>query len=194
MLFTNIFIFLYICFLIFRHGVDYIYDKPARFILSLFNFGLLGILIYLTPLSFHNNHLKIIPEFIFFLFTQEIITYSIHFSFHKSKLLYQYIHRIHHLEKAENWLSAFFMSPLELMFQIYPSFIIPPLIINNIFGNINKITYELWTIGAIFFFLNSHVGKNSIVTSKFHWLHHKYLQGNYGSDYIDLFFSSTINK
>lgn len=196
----DIFMIAYHTWLYHRLGIS-IQTTWSNLGLSCINFFLLRQLIIwgLPFISFNaeftNNTIAVLLQVAFFYFVQEIYMYFIHRLMHKIKFLYIWIHRRHHLAKAECFTTAMYMSPLEIILHIYPDLMLGPVILYNYCGYIYKEAFTIWTCLATFYFIWSHSGVTDSLympSSKDHWLHHKYYNVNYGSGLLDRIFGTAL--
>jgi methylsterol monooxygenase len=119
----------------------------------------------------------------------DLLAYILHYIYHKSKILYKYIHSIHHQEKNPTFLSTIYMHPIEIcsFFIIYRL----PLIIGVSFNLYTFVLYQ--TILIIITFLDHSVNKYMFSD---HFQHHKYLIGNYATcfQFWDSFFGTKLKN
>jgi sterol desaturase/sphingolipid hydroxylase (fatty acid hydroxylase superfamily) len=141
-----------------------------------------------------NMTIPMILQIVFFYVVQELYMHQIHRIMHKVKFIYSYVHSWHHTVKAEDFSTAFYMHPLEIIFFIYPNLMLGPFILYCYLGFLYKESMIIWTGLATFYFIFSHTGVESdyLPSTRHHWLHHKYLVGNFGSWLSDTLFGTVI--
>lgn len=185
----DIFTILYHIWLYYRVGISK-QTKWSQIALSFINFILLRQCVLWTipfinfNFEYTNRILFVIFQVGVFYLIQELYMYFIHRLLHWSKLLYTWVHRQHHLLKAECFTTASYMSPIEIIIHIYPNVILGPIIFNYYNGYILKESFIIWMCLAIFYFVWSHSGVSDLKympSVKHHWLHHKYYNVNYGT-------------
>ena len=98
-----------------------------------------------------------ISEFVFF------YTHSIG----HTKFWYKHVHHIHHEWKYPCGVSAAYSHPIEFIFSLLPTLILPPLVL-NINWNAALIYFSLAIISVV----NSHSGYMNVEGSERHTLHH----------------------
>lgn len=117
----------------------------------------------------------------------DLIAYYIHYYFHNNKILYKYIHKIHHIDKFPNFLTTVYMHPIEISLFFFTYRL--PLLIGVPFNKTTFLTYQ--TILILWTFLDHSYNKNIFSD---HFKHHKYLTGNYSTcfQFWDYFFKTKI--
>jgi sterol desaturase/sphingolipid hydroxylase (fatty acid hydroxylase superfamily) len=133
----------------------------------------------------------------FFYIVQELYMHRVHLIMHKVKFLYNYIHTVHHQISGDSFIVAFYMHPLEIVFFIYPNLMLGPILLHWYLGFLYKESMIIWTIVATFYFIWSHSGVMDspyMPSAKWHYLHHKYQLGNFGSWITDNIFGTAIQE
>lgn len=198
----DIFAILYHIWLYHRLGIS---KKTTlkHIVISFLNFVLLRqiILTSVSMLKFNventDKTVAVIIQITFFYTVQEFCMYGIHRFVHWNKFCYRWIHKMHHEVKAECFSTAMYMSPLEIIFHIFPDLMLGPTIWVWGFEFIYKEAFIIWTCLATFYFIWTHSGvKDSpyMPSTEFHWLHHKYYTVNYASWISDSIFNTAIFK
>jgi len=175
-------------------------------ITSLLNFLMLRqfIIWSLTIMNFNkditDNSYTLILELACYWLLQELYMYWVHRLMHKVKFLYNNIHRIHHITKAEDCFVAFFMHPLEVLFFIYPNLMVGPFIIQVYYGYTDKSAFIIWVCLATFYFVWSHSNDSNTIpdsyfpSTKHHWMHHLRQNCHYGSWLTDTIFGTIVKE
>jgi sterol desaturase/sphingolipid hydroxylase (fatty acid hydroxylase superfamily) len=110
---------------------------------------------------------------VFTIFIYDVVFYTLHKFLHDIKFMKQ-IHNIHHEFKHPIAISAFYMHPIDLIFNIFP------LIISKIVLNYNIETYLLFGFISIqYSILSAHSGYKDL--SEKHDIHHSLYKYNYGT-------------
>lgn len=166
-------------------------------LVSGFNFLLLRTLIvYTFPIMSFNRrwslNIDVISQLTFFYLTEELYMYAAHRFMHWNKWLYMNIHSVHHEVMGDCFTTAMYMHPIEMMTHIFPDLMIGPTIIHIYKGWIYKEAMVAWMFLSTFYFIYSHSG-GTLVSTKHHWLHHKYYNCNYGSIITDTIFRTCKN-
>jgi sterol desaturase/sphingolipid hydroxylase (fatty acid hydroxylase superfamily) len=110
-----------------------------------------------------------------YMYISGIYFYIIHYGMHKNKIIYKYIHKLHHKWTKPFAISALAVHPLELIVVNLITVSIPTILL--------PYTHVIWIY--IYFYLSiinvltSHCGWIDI-TNGFHDLHHKHFNCNYG--------------
>jgi sterol desaturase/sphingolipid hydroxylase (fatty acid hydroxylase superfamily) len=179
--------------------------KPTnQQLLSVSNFVLFR---YILGLSYNQWLTKEYNNFFYGLFQlavcfgfEEIYTYFVHRFIHNNRTLYRFVHKMHHQTRAESFILAFYMSPLEIAIILYPSSSIGLWLCY--FYGINHYALELWYIGALYFFLWTHRGISSTTDdlrstmaklmpdTEHHWTHHQRPNYNFGAHFLDKLFKT----
>lgn len=117
---------------------------------------------------------------------EDIYGYFLHRYMHYNKTLYRVVHQQHHRNKAECFIGAFDVHPVELVAFYFVGLVIGPLAMSH-FWSISFLGYSFWLAGATFFIIWSHTGANVrwMPDTTFHYLHHKYYTCNYGTAFSD---------
>lgn len=195
----NIAFLMYHIWLYYRLGISN-KTKILEIIISIANFFLLRqmILWSLGRMYFNiettNKFIEVMFQLTVFYLLQEFYMYAIHKYFHYNKFLYKWVHQMHHDIKAECFTTAMYMSPLEIIFHIFPDLMIGPIFVHSLNGFIYKESFIIWVCASSFYFIWSHSGEeksNYMPSVKHHLDHHKYLNCNYGSPLSDGIFGTT---
>lgn len=171
--------------------------------LAIFNFLLLRqVIIYTLPYMNFNSEqtdmtIPVIIQITFFYLIQEVWMYSAHRYLHYNKLLYKWIHSVHHEVKGECFSTAMYMNPVETLIFIYPNLMLGPVLLHLYLGWLYKESLIIWTVLATFYFIWSHSGVTDspyMPNVNHHLNHHLRLVGNYGSYFTDTLFGTQLQQ
>lgn len=164
-------------------------------ILTAFIFAGVGFVVFLTPFAGYTQVYYQVSDFgwsylvasvIVIIFLHDTYFYWMHRLIHH-KMVYKYVHRVHHLSTNPSPWAAMAFHPLEavleagiivvvaLLFPVHPLAIgifLLFMMIYNVYGHLG---YELYPQG----FAQSKIGR-WVNTSVNHNMHHQYFRGNYG--------------
>jgi len=165
--------------------------KTKYFKLSIINYLLLTILIYVYLNYYQPNvNCPIFTRYLIELTTlyicQEFYFYLCHRILHH-RLLFKWIHYLHHQTYADSYLTAFYMHPLELLILIFPG-----TIIGSLFLSISLLSFLVWLIMGSFYILWSHTNITYYLlpSTNYHLIHHKYIKYNLSSYPLDYLFGT----
>lgn len=131
------------------------------------------------------GYLYLLLSFIFISIIHEIYFYSTHVLFHH-KLLFNYIHRVHHLSKKVSPWASFSFHPIEAFFQ---ALFLPLVVLFVPLHPLTLIAYMLFmTLTAISNHLGVELIKNRFILKYFisgehHSFHHTHYKYNFGLYY-----------
>lgn len=135
---------------------------------------------YIMPWRYQYFTLPYYLEFIlaipFFSFIEELLFYYSHFLLHHPRI-YRHIHKIHHRYTSPVAIAALYAHPLEIILCNVIPFIAGPILLGA-----PLLIYKLWFYLGIINILNSHCGYELpfMPSPRFHDLHHKLFNINYG--------------
>lgn len=198
--FLDIFVIIYHMILYLILGIDRKTNINHIFV-SICNIILLRYMIVKTLSILYFNityviDITVITQILFYYIVQEFYMYWAHRCLHKIKLLYNNIHYRHHILRAECFSTSFYMSPLEIIINIYPNLLLGPFLYYYWYGFLLKESLFIWTCLATFYFVWSHTNAHYtfMPSTLFHWQHHKYYTCNYGSWMTDKLFGTIYNQ
>jgi sterol desaturase/sphingolipid hydroxylase (fatty acid hydroxylase superfamily) len=144
-------------------------------------------ILHFAPISW----LYVLPQFLICAVFEEQYGYLLHRYMHQNKVLFRHVHTRHHETKTECWITAFYVHPLELVSFYFLGLAGGPLLLSATYG-LSYTAYTLWLCGATFFLSWSHTGQDLpyMPSTKFHALHHRYYNCNFGSATIDWLFDT----
>ena len=117
----------------------------------------------------------------------DITFYYLHRITHLS-FFYKNVHQLHHEWKTPSAVCAAYTTYYEFTFCNLPTFLLPVFILR-----LNWYAANLWFIFATVNVVNDHSGYVFFERSVHHALHHKFVNYNYGSKYLDII-NGTIIK
>lgn len=167
---------------------------------SLFNYIMMNLLIYsyISLINIESTKPSMSEYFTqigFYYLCQELYFYWVHRLFHINPL-FKWIHSVHHRTYANNYITAFYMHPLEIILLVLPSSIIGSFICLLTNHKVYKLCMLGWMITGMFYILWSHTGLNFwwMPSTEYHWKHHKYLKYNFSGYPLDNLFGTDYDK
>jgi Sterol desaturase len=147
-------------------------------------------LFYLINLYYNKFFSDPLPHFIYIYFQflimilySDILFHITHYLLHR-KLLYKYIHKIHHKFKQPIGISSHYVHPIEFLLLLIPVLSAPVIL------KIHPLIFYIW----IFVIIINNVFSHSGYMTKYHYLHHKKNYVNYGSNPLFDKFCGTFEK
>lgn len=154
--------------------------------------------------SFNNfSVIEIILSIIVLVVADDLWFYGLHRLMHKNQFIYRKIHLVHHKAMPPIPLDYLFAHPIEPLFASF-GLVVGALVLIPLFGAINIYGLAIYAFYRIIHELCVHSGfvivpekwLGIVGSSRHHFNHHKYLNGNYASafTYLDKLFGTEIKE